>query len=121
MAIRRRFKEEYDDDELEEDEEREDEKPRQKKIFRNKDFKDLNPKDKKSRKEPKKPWGRKERLLVLFTLLATVGISAFFYFSTLDKLEGPSFPKLNIPDVKIPNIFEEETIIYKKDITPTPF
>ena len=55
--------------EEEEDDEEEIESPYTKSLkgrgsrFKDRDFKDLKPENKKKRKEPKKPWGRKERIL----------------------------------------------------------
>ena len=100
-----------DDDELTPDEERQDRRLTRK-------FKDLNPENKKKRKEPPKPWGKKERMIVLSILLATVLISAMLTLSSTEfKLPGvSSFSGIfNMPDFKSFNIFKEETIeIYKK-------
>jgi len=56
----------------EEEELLDDELPVKKKI------RDLNPENKKKRKEPAKPWGKAERVLVLIVLGVTVGVSAIF-------------------------------------------
>jgi hypothetical protein len=114
MSRFRDRREEYE----EEDDEIEDREERQKKLFRNKDFRDLNPKDKKARREPKKPWGKKERLLVLVTILLTAGLSAFLYLSSRGLLKTPDFSEIRSPKINVPNL-GEETIIYKKEITPT--
>lgn len=77
-----------------------------------KKFRDLNPKNKKKRKEPPKPWGRKERLIVLVILLVTVIISAILAFGARNKNSiRLSLPKFDINSL---NIFKEETIIVGK-------
>ncbi len=40
-------------------------------------LKDLNPENKKKRKEPPKPWGKKERLIVLTAFLVTIFAAVF--------------------------------------------
>lgn len=103
-------------DEYEDDDDYEEEGgggSRQKKLFRNKDFRDLNPRDKKARKEPKKPWGRNERILVLIVILVTAGVSAFLYLSSHELLKTPNFPEIKAPKVNVPNL-GEEVIIFKK-------
>jgi len=59
------------------------------------------------KKEPPKPWGRKERLVVLVILLATVGSSAILALSARNwKLPGT--PRFKMPSI---NFFEGKTII----------
>lgn len=87
-------------------------------------FKDLNSNSKTQsvsrepkRKEPPKPWGKKERLTVLAILLTTVLLSAvltlsskgfnFFTFINLTKSE----PKFNLDNFKF---LREETIEIRK-------
>ncbi|MCJ7656648.1 MAG: hypothetical protein MUO55_02565, partial [Candidatus Atribacteria bacterium] len=41
--------------------------------FSDRSFKDLQPENRKKRKEPKKPWGKKERLFILLVILLTAG------------------------------------------------
>lgn len=83
----------------------------QKKIFKKKDFKDLNSTDKKSRREPKKPWGKSERYFILIILFLTAGISAYLWLTST----GWDFPQtLNI-NFEFPEIFKEETIIINND------
>lgn len=96
--------EEYEGDELEE------------KLFRkkprSKDFRDLKPGNQKKRKEPRKPWGKKERFFVLFVILVTAGISGFLALSSRSwKL--PGLPRLNfkIPEISIPFLGEETIVI----------
>ena len=68
--------------------------------------KDLNPQNKKSRKEPIKPWGKKERLTIFLTLFLTVAITGFLFLSSRSwKL--PNFPRIEISDFKL---FKSETI-----------
>ena len=61
------------------------------------------------RKEPPKPWGKKERLLVLVVLFITMGTSAVLgVYSRGWKL--PGLPRLKAPSIRIP-FFGEETIV----------
>lgn len=110
MALfKKKEKEEDYEDEYEEDEEEEPRRPLRRK-FKPKDFKDLNPKDKSKRKEPPKPWGKKERFLVLGLILITVGISAFLGMSARDwKL--PGLPQINFRSISLSKFFEGETIV----------
>jgi len=95
----RNNEEEYED-EMEEE---------SKKKTRSKDLRDLKPENRRKRKEPVKPWGKKERLLVFLFLLLTVGLSSFLALQSRDwKL--PGFPRLKIPEFTIP-FFGEKTII----------
>lgn len=64
--------------------------------------------DLKRRKEPILPWGKKERLIILVSLLVTVLVSVFFSFSS-GNFVPPQFPKFNLD-----NIFKGETIIVGK-------
>lgn len=68
--------------------------------------KDLNPQNKKVRKEPAKPWGRKERLIVLTTFLLTV-LSAGFLFLSSRSWKLPNFPRIEIPKLQI---FQNQTV-----------
>jgi len=74
-----------------------------KRVFKKKDFKDLNSDNKKTRREPKKPWGKKERILVASLLLLTAGISAYLWI-----ISSGGLSKIGIDFSKI---FGEETII----------
>jgi hypothetical protein len=105
MALFGKNKEEEIEDEDEFDEE---ENVRGDRKFTKK-FRDLNPKNKKKRKEPPKPWGKTERMVVLIILLATVIISAILAFGSVDKDKIKiSLPTFNLNSL---NIFKEETII----------
>jgi len=77
-----------------------------------KKIKDLKPENKKKRKEQNLPWGKKERLLILSSLLITVLVSVFFSFSS-GNFEIPKFPNFSLD-----NIFKGETIIIgsKKEV-----
>jgi len=83
------------------------------KITRN--LKDLKPENKKKRKEPPKPWGKRERLIVLMVLLVTTIVSVVLLFS--DSLKNKSgglniqLPKINLNSI---NIFKGETIVIEK-------
>lgn len=68
---------------------------------------DLKPENKRKRKEPPKPWGKKERYIVLFILLVTVATAAVLAVSARD-FKLPGLPKLNL-NFKSP--FKEEVII----------
>lgn len=110
MAIFGRNKEEEEFEEFEEEkrfrkkEEREDHKL-------NKKFKDLAPKNKKKRKEPPKPWGLKERILVLSLLVITTLCAAVFAFSAKEN-KLPNIPRIsfNFSGFDIGNPFGEKTI-----------
>ena len=80
---------------------------RDKKLTRK--FKDLNSKNKKKRKEPPKPWGVRERLIVLGILISTILISIILALPARDfKLSG--LPRINFADFNIDDIFGEKTI-----------
>lgn len=96
-----------DDDEEEIDEEEELEKK-----IRSRKFKDLTSENRKKRKEPSKPWGKKERLIVLSVLLITVLISGGLAFSSRDyKIPGLPRLKLSSLSLNLNNLFKGETII----------
>src|SRR3989344_7022306 len=61
------------------------------------------------KKEPPKPWGRKERLLVLALILLTAGTSGFLSLSAR-AWKLPGLPRIKAPKVSVP-FFGEETII----------
>jgi len=76
-------------------------------------FKDLGPQNKAKRKEPVKPWGKTERLVVLITLLVTVFASAFLaLFSRGWKL--PGLPRLTLPSFNF-NSDDNEPLVIKAD------
>jgi hypothetical protein len=99
MAFFRRNK---DEDYEDEDEELEEEDRRDRKLARK--FKDLRGENKRRRKEPPKPWGKRERILILIILLSTMIISGV--------LAGLKF-SFTKPDFSF-DIFKEKTIILEK-------
>lgn len=80
-------------------------------------FKNSKSGNKKNGKEQIKPWGKKERIIVLAVLLATTIASALLLFGSYFKLGikpfGFSLPKI---DLKSINPFEGETIIIGGDV-----
>lgn len=97
------FNKKKNDDEYEDDEEYEvDEKP-----FKR--IKDLRPENKKKRKEPVKPWGKRERYIVLGVLAGTLFTSAVLAVSARD-YKLPGLPALRIPKLTFFNPFKEEVI-----------
>jgi len=69
-----------------------------------KEEKNISPESRKRRKKKPEPWGRRERLLVFYVLVATITLSAFLAVSARSwKL--PGFPKITLPS------FKGETII----------
>lgn len=68
--------------------------------------KDLNPQNIRKRKEIVKPWGKKERLIVLISFLATILIAGFLFLSSRSwKL--PNFRRIEIPKFEL---FKSETV-----------
>lgn len=98
MGLFNRKKEEDYDEELEEQE-----IPRRK-------FRDLNPENRKTRKEPLKPWGMKERLIILVVLLITVLTSGILAL-TARNFKLPKIPALKISSITSLNPFKEQVII----------
>ncbi len=98
-----------EDDELELEDNLEDRKLTRK-------FKDLRPENKKKRKEPPKPWGKKERLIVLSVLVVTLLVSSVLFLTS----KGFTFPKLsldlNMPNFGSFNFLKEETIEIGKNM-----
>lgn len=100
--------EEYeDDDELEVEDERKDRKLTRK-------FRDLTPENKKKRKEPPKPWGKKERLTVLVILVSSILIAGILAISNQAHLNfNLSKPSFSFDFSKL-NLLKEETIEIRK-------
>lgn len=65
------------------------------------------------RKEPKKPWGKKERLLVLFILAITIGSSAILALSSR-AWKLPGILRIKLPTINLP-FTGEETIVIEGD------
>jgi beta-lactamase class A len=89
-----------------EDEEEKDEEEELEEKIHSKKFKDLTSENRKKRKEPPKPWGKKERLIVLSTLLITVLIAGGLALSSRD-FKLPGLPRIHLPSLS----FQGETII----------
>jgi beta-lactamase class A len=65
--------------------------------------------------EPIKPWGKKERELVLFIFLATSLISAFLALSAR-AYKLPNMPRLSLPKGSfLKSFFEGKTIVFEKE------
>jgi len=98
----------------EEDEEYEDEEEEYKKPKRiRKRIRDLNPENKKRRKEPPKPWGKRERLIVFCVLVITVGTSGILYL-TSRAWKLPGLPRIKLPTISLP-FLSQETIVIEGD------
>lgn len=74
------------------------------------DFKDLKTENRKKKKEPPKPWGSKERIIVLSVLLTTV-LTAGVLFASSRSWKLPGLPRLEIPKFSGWNFLGEEKII----------
>ncbi len=76
-------------------------------------IKDLKPANRKRRKEPPKPWGKKERLII-FAILALTVLASVILTLTNGRIKSLklSIPKINLNSL---NIFKEETIIIQKN------
>ena len=75
-----------------------------------KQFKDLKAENRKARKEPPKPWGKTERLIVLFVLLGTVLTSGILALSARN-FKLPKLPQLKISNFSELNPFKEQVIV----------
>ena len=73
-------------------------------------IRDLKPENKRSRKEPIKPWGAKERIIVLSALLVTVLSSGILALSARN-FKLPSLPQLKFPEISELNPFREQVIV----------
>lgn len=80
-------------------------------------LKDLKAENKKRRKEPPKPWGKRERVMVLVIFGATILISAFLAIGSRG-ISGIDFSgfhfNMESPDFGSLNIFKEQTIEIRK-------
>lgn len=94
------------DEDLEDDEFETSDEPRRIK----RQIKDLYPENKRSRKEPFKPWGKQERLIVLIVLLLTVVTSGVLALSARN-FKLPKLPVLKISTVTDLNPFKEQVIV----------
>jgi len=100
MALFRKREEDIDEEELEELEKR---------RFNRRKFKDLNPENKRKRKEPQKPWGKKERIIIFSILLLTV-LTSFILDLSSRNFKLPGFPRFNLAKLNL-DIFKGETIV----------
>lgn len=107
------FRKEKDDNDYEDEEDLIDKEAKDTKKF-GKKFKDLKPVNKKKRKEPPKPWGKKERYTVFVILAVTILVA--FLLATLSqnsvKIEFGK-PSGNFDFSQI-NPFKEKVIIIEK-------
>lgn len=74
-----------------------------------KDFRDLKPENRAKRREPKKPWGRKERIFVLIILVATTSTSLFLALSSYS-WKIPGIPRISLSRLSLP-FFGKEIIV----------
>lgn len=76
-----------------------------------KNLRDLEPKNKKKRKEPPKPWGKKERWSVLILLVITTLVSGMFAFSAREN-KLPDLPRfgIDLSNFNLKNPFGESII-----------
>lgn len=72
-------------------------------------FRDLKPENKKRRKEPPKPWGKRERLVVLGFFIVTPLLAALMLLFSSD-LKFPNLPKISFSEFNIKNPFGEEIV-----------
>ncbi len=104
MALFGRKKDEdyEDEDDLDLAEEREERKLTRK-------FRDLKSENRKKRKEPPKPWGKKERYIVLTVLLLTALTSGILAVSARD-FKLPGFPRISFGSINFENPFREQIV-----------
>ena len=110
----KRKEEDVDDFDTEEDVEEGSIKLKGKKI-KDKDFKDLKSENKKARVEVQKPWGKKERFIVLAFFLATTIISAILGLSSR-KWKLPGFPRFGVPNIELPVINQKKIIMEENNL-----
>jgi beta-lactamase class A len=100
----RKKEDEYED---EEDGFSEEEESNDRKLTRK--FKDLKPENRKKRKEPPKPWGKKERIIVgAFFIITTLAAAFMFLFS--HEFKFPGLPKITLKNINFENPFAEKVI-----------
>lgn len=81
-------------------------------------FRDLKPENNRKRKEPPKPWGKKERFTVLGFFVVTSLIAAFMLLFSSD-LKFPNLPKISFSGINFKNPFREEVIeLGQKSVSP---
>ena len=82
-----------------------------KKLPKNRAFKDLRPENKAKRKEPKRPWGRGERILITSVLGVTVLASLFLSLSSRS-WKIPDMPRIKFPSFSLP-FMGGETLVFE--------
>ena len=102
------FKREKEDEEYEEELE-----IKSRRLPKDKAFKDLKSGNKRKRKEPLRPWNKKDRYLIILLLILTAGTSAYLGLSARE-FKLPGFPRLEKPTF---SLFGEEKIVIEKDQT----
>lgn len=80
------------------------------KEIEDQDFKDLKPQRRGKTKEPPKPWGKMERLVILFILLATV-LTATILSLSARAWKLPNMPKLDISSLGSFSLFKEQVVV----------
>lgn len=68
------------------------------------------PAGRQGKKETNKPWGKKERLVTLFVLMATV-LTATILSLSARAWKLPNTPKISLPDIKNFSLFKEQTVV----------
>ncbi len=85
--------------------------------LRTRRIKDLKSENKKKRKEPPKPWGKRERYTILIVFLSTILVAGFLALSARD-FKLPGFPRFSF-NVSKPNwdldIFNQDPIVIGKN------
>lgn len=81
-----------------------------KELKRPKRIRDLNSENRRKRKEPPKPWGKRERLAVLLTFLVTV-LTAGIMSASARAWKLPNLPRIKAPNFSNFFLFREETIV----------
>lgn len=80
-------------------------------VSKSGELKNLNPEGRRKRREPMRPWGKKERYFVLLVLLGTAFFASILGLSARD-WKVPKLPRLKVPSLS--NFFSGETIVIKK-------
>lgn len=107
MGLFNRKNEDFDaEDSYSEDLEDDENEPRRIK----RQFRDLKPENRRSRKEPLKPWGTQERIVVLVILLFTVLTSGILALSARN-FKLPTLPAFKLSTLSSLNPFKEQVII----------
>jgi len=116
MAFKFGRRKEEDSDEFENEEEAEDGSIKLKgKKIKDRDFKDLKSQHKKDRKEVVKPWGKKERFIVLSFFLATTFVSAILGLSSR-KWKLPGLPRFGVPKIELPAAVQKKIIMEENNL-----